>query len=1503
MQKEGSRGLFNSREAKINLFLKLSMVLIFALTMILAEALTINLVTPATNTFNRSIGGNTRMVNITFNATWSLGGADPLPHENVSNCSLWINSTGNVIQWQIVKNASNNTAFPNDGGSNFTDNFLQNGSNGLSYMNFTFSRDGNFTFAIGCLNASNNGTTGTATYGFSANISLFIDASPPTFNFSVPVHTKFNKSVSGAQLLNISINDTGYGANWSANNTVNISITLGGTRVAYLNYSTDGAVTNISCDSTAQARTLNVYCNTTYNFNSNGTYTVNITGQDALGNYGGLQNNLSSMTVTIDQIAPVINSFNITNGSGDAGMPLGNSNVSEVPVTGDGTWAQGKSLRFFANVSDNLTMPLAAEIQFFNVSANNGAGAWQTIADTSNTSNLISSNISSSNLTLIPTNITVTADLGPNTTGMVNLTFRPSVGRGVFEGHNITFRIVVNDTVGNRNNDSRFLGNGENVSRFLAFGNASEGSATNITIQINDTTKPTLSVYVGSESGPLNNSNSSDATPTVVWNVSESNQLKYVAVQFDALVSQSCNNFRNFTQAALDVEDNRNGTFTLSDTGSCPDLANGTHTVRVTVEDVWGNSELYIHSFQVQGGKPGVIFNGVTRSDGLSLGPGIDGRVSNSTINNTDITVITSKMGLNFSGLAGAVNIQNLTYISSCNTSSTKVFDNSSVIYPFNESTCPSTTTISNQTLTITVTDNVGNSNSTVYGFTLDNVAPTLTVNSPTDGLRFNGIGNISVSVIDDGSSIDTIGAYLDGREVFTNHSSNGSSRVLVNGTGITYLANSTLNESLGPRTAGAASNLTPGVHTIKVSVNDTLGNSRNSSLITFVVIGPINFGSLGLNGTNGTLITFNSNFTFDLISSGDAGGDGANITLVNLTNASGEPLVDTRTVTDQTLKLFMALNTSRRSIGDGDGNTNVSIVFNASAAVWNKYNFTVKQNESTSIVHIEHNWTVKLQQLLWFNQSIRNFLPNNNSYYGIVKYPVNATQYSIGSFFEVWFFPDINDLTTKTNLTECDAGFNPSFTFASGSACWNNTANGSIDVFVPHFSAVAFVNNSNAPWVNVTTPAGNATGIQVEATLRNQSVSMFVTNITVSSDAVACFSSLNGTVANATMAKSGKVCIGQTERFKSGGAGYNFSFWVIDSDGNTNRHIWNFTVFDTTAPFGASISTSGLASTSATINVVGDNETVNVTVLRGTTNGSLTTANMETDFNTTQAVSITGLTASTTYYFNVTRCDFSGNCIGNGTYSFTTTAAAAAAAASSSSSGGGGGGAAPVSNVQASTGAAWDTITAGSTGTLTSSSASIAIVGITFNAVNTLSHPSLNLESLNSNPLSSAAAGKVYQYLQLTHSNVADSDVSGVTITFKVPKSWLASNGVAEGDVVLYRYSNNAWIPLSTTMTSSDSDYATYQSSSPGFSLYAVGNKEAAPAAPVTEQPTEPSTEAPTEAPPTAETPPTSAGTTTTAPDEDGGLSNTAMAWIVVIVIAVVAGVGYFIYQRRKEE
>ncbi|RMF55577.1 PGF-pre-PGF domain-containing protein [Candidatus Woesearchaeota archaeon] len=105
-----------------------------------------------------------------------------------------------------------------------------------------------------------------------------------------------------------------------------------------------------------------------------------------------------------------------------------------------------------------------------------------------------------------------------------------------------------------------------------------------------------------------------------------------------------------------------------------------------------------------------------------------------------------------------------------------------------------------------------------------------------------------------------------------------------------------------------------------------------------------------------------------------------------------------------------------------------------------------------------------------------------------------------------------------------------------------------------------------------------------------------------------------------------------------------------------------------------------------------------------------------------------------------------------------------------------------------------------------------------------------LEVRSLDSKPTSiSDAAPLVYNYLEISPTNL--NSASDIKIEFRVLNSWITSNGVSDSDVMLYHLVGSSWNKLATTKLSADSQYTTYEASTPSFSYFAIG--AAQPASP----------------------------------------------------------------------
>ena len=107
-------------------------------------------------------------------------------------------------------------------------------------------------------------------------------------------------------------------------------------------------------------------------------------------------------------------------------------------------------------------------------------------------------------------------------------------------------------------------------------------------------------------------------------------------------------------------------------------------------------------------------------------------------------------------------------------------------------------------------------------------------------------------------------------------------------------------------------------------------------------------------------------------------------------------------------------------------------------------------------------------------------------------------------------------------------------------------------------------------------------------------------------------------------------------------------------------------------------------------------------------------------------------------------------------------------------------------------------------------------------------SNVQINVESLAAKPadIAPAVTGKVFNYFQVTPTNIADADINKATIKFHVDNSWLAQNNIDPANVRLYRYSAGSWNALPTTKASEDTLRTHYNAETPGFSVFAIAGE-----------------------------------------------------------------------------
>jgi len=84
---------------------------------------------------------------------------------------------------------------------------------------------------------------------------------------------------------------------------------------------------------------------------------------------------------------------------------------------------------------------------------------------------------------------------------------------------------------------------------------------------------------------------------------------------------------------------------------------------------------------------------------------------------------------------------------------------------------------------------------------------------------------------------------------------------------------------------------------------------------------------------------------------------------------------------------------------------------------------------------------------------------------------------------------------------------------------------------------------------------------------------------------------------------------------------------------------------------------------------------------------------------------------------------------------------------------------------------------------------------------------------------------GVLYKYFNVFVGNLGWSEgkFSSSVINFQVPASWFKNNNIDPATVTLYRYHNDEWEPLATTMTGQAGGHYQYSAPTPGFSTFMI--------------------------------------------------------------------------------
>jgi PGF-pre-PGF domain-containing protein len=148
--------------------------------------------------------------------------------------------------------------------------------------------------------------------------------------------------------------------------------------------------------------------------------------------------------------------------------------------------------------------------------------------------------------------------------------------------------------------------------------------------------------------------------------------------------------------------------------------------------------------------------------------------------------------------------------------------------------------------------------------------------------------------------------------------------------------------------------------------------------------------------------------------------------------------------------------------------------------------------------------------------------------------------------------------------------------------------------------------------------------------------------------------------------------------------------------------------------------------------------------------------------------------------------------------------------------------------------------------------------------------------------------SGKVFQYIQIDHKNLNDTNIKSAKIRFNITKSWISSNSINTNTVALNRYTAS-WQKLATSKIGESDAEIEYEADTPGFSVFAVTGELVTAATTTTTTPSET----------TATTLPGATTTTITIIAPQGG-DNSLFVLLAGFVLVFVVALLYF-FGRKK--
>ena len=126
------------------------------------------------------------------------------------------------------------------------------------------------------------------------------------------------------------------------------------------------------------------------------------------------------------------------------------------------------------------------------------------------------------------------------------------------------------------------------------------------------------------------------------------------------------------------------------------------------------------------------------------------------------------------------------------------------------------------------------------------------------------------------------------------------------------------------------------------------------------------------------------------------------------------------------------------------------------------------------------------------------------------------------------------------------------------------------------------------------------------------------------------------------------------------------------------------------------------------------------------------------------------------------------------------------------------------------------------------------AVVYLSFDSKKTVGKTTTIVEMLkNKSKLTpDAPEGEVYNYLNIWVGNggyATEKNIENPVVCFKVEKSWMKDKGIDQSSIILNRYGDKKWNPLTTRQSGDDEKYMYFTAETPGFSPFSITGEKTA--------------------------------------------------------------------------